>query len=73
VLGGNLETGTDAAWYGAPEAVDGSFDDADLSYDVNLSWDADHVTALQGSTDWTGVVNSLQNAAAAAAAEIPGE
>jgi hypothetical protein len=73
VLGGNLETGTDAAWYGAPEAVDGSFDEADLSYDVNLSWDADQVTLLQGTKDWTGVITSLQTSAAAVAAGIPGE
>jgi len=73
VLGGNLESGTDAAWYGAPEAVDGSFDEADLSYDVNLSWDADQVTLLQGTKDWTGVITSLQTSAAAVAAGIPGE
>ena len=73
VLGGNLESGTDAAWYGAPESVDGTFDEEALSYDVNLSWDAEHVMLLQGSTDWFGVLTSLQNAAATAAAAIAGE
>jgi len=76
-INGTVETGTDAAWFGAPEVADGTFDAMvnaiSLSYDASLSWDADNVTKFVGYTDFVSVVNALENAAAAVAAEIAGE
>jgi len=73
-LSGRVEPSGEAAFYGAPAAMEGAFEDAASGrMDVSLVWDAGQVLFLDGNKEISEVENHLKTALAVELAKIQGE
>ena len=65
ILNGTVETGTDAAWVGAPVLLSGSYDASDSeSFTLEMSWDGDKAASAQiyADSEWNDVLSFLKSA-----------
>jgi len=72
-VSGRVETGGDAALYGAPEVMAGNYSLLSEDFEMDLSWDAEQVLLLSGDTDLTEIVKSLKEDLVLELAAIRGE
>jgi len=72
-LSGRVETGGDAALYGAPEVMAGEYLLKGGAFDLDLTWDAEQVLLLDGYTNISEVENALRESLVREVANIKGE
>jgi len=77
-MNGTVETGTNAAWVGAPEVAAGSYDSTGTdSYILEMSWDGDLGSSAQvygaGEADWTALLDFVKSSLSEYSAAPAGE
>ncbi len=72
VLSGSVESGGEAAFYGAPDLASGVYNvESDL--DLELSWDAARVSDVGALADWASVLSALKEALLGTSSGTAGE